>query len=221
MSARAFQIAVAFLVLAIAAGAAYLRVLHRRAQHMAQMQASEEALRRELTQPPVVTPTDIKTKAKLFWSSTTTPGTLQPVEAELPLSADPVQRAKQILRVLLYGPPTPEERTLPANTALLGFYILPDGTAVADFSDQLASATPSGILSGKLAVDSLARTLEANVPNLRRLKILIRGQEAETLAGHIDLTDYFPLQAPAAAASQAPPATPALTPPGAPGKLSP
>lgn len=215
MTTRAFQIAVAFLVLAVAAGLLYLRVLHRRVQRLEQMQ-SEEMARREVTQPPVVTPTDVKTKAKLFWASTTTPGALQPVEAELSLSADPVQRAKQVLHVLLYGPPSPDERTLPAGAALLGFYILPDGTAVADFSDQLASETPSGILSEKLAVDSIARTLAANVPNLRRLKILIRGQEAETLAGHIDLIDSFPLQPPAAAAS----GTPALTPPGGPGKLT-
>jgi hypothetical protein len=39
-----------------------------------------------------------------------------------------------------------------------------------------------------LAVNSIARTLEANVPQVQRLKILIHGQEVETLAGHLDLT---------------------------------
>jgi len=36
-----------------------------------------------------------------------------------------------------------------------------------------------------MAVDSIAKTLEANVPQVRRLKILIHGQETETLAGHL------------------------------------
>jgi len=40
-------------------------------------------------------------------------------------------------------------------------------------------------------VNSIARTLEANVPQVQRLKILIHGQEVETLAGHLDLTGTF------------------------------
>jgi hypothetical protein len=87
-----------------------------------------------------------------------------------------------------------------------------------------------------MAVDSIARTLEANVPQVRRLKILIHGQEVETLAGHLDLTGAFvvatkPAAVPAkpavAAASTgkapatAPTITPAtLTPEKAPGKLA-
>jgi hypothetical protein len=82
---------------------------------------------------------------------------------------------------------------------LLGLYILPDGTAIADFSDALASETPSGILSEEMAVESIARTLESNVAGARRLKILIHGQEVDTLAGHADLTGFFDLN-PAVAA---------------------
>jgi hypothetical protein len=51
-------------------------------------------------------------------------------------------------------------------------------------------------MSEKLAVDSIARTLESNVSALRRLKILIHGQEVETLAGHVDLTGFFDLNPP-------------------------
>src|SRR5438874_13648044 len=51
--------------------------------------------------------------------------------------------------------------------------------------------TRHGIASEQLAVDSMARTLEANVPQVKRLKILIHGQEVETLAGHVDLTGRF------------------------------
>src|SRR5262249_30598626 len=64
-------------------------------------------------------------------------------------------------------------------------------TGVADFSETLGTSTPSGIQSEQLAVDSIARTLEANVPEIKRLKILIHGQEVDTLAGHLDLTQLF------------------------------
>src|SRR5262249_53463393 len=116
---------------------------------------------------------------------------LSPTAVDLALSSDPVLRAKQVLNTLLAGPVNSDLRTLPADAALLAFYLLPDGTGVADFSEALATSTPSGIQSEQLAVDSIARTLEANVPQVKRLKIVIHGQEVETLAGHLDLTQMF------------------------------
>src|SRR5205807_7431366 len=96
-------------------------------------------------------------------------------------------------------PPSQTQRTLPADASLLQFYFLPGGTAIADFSETLETETPSGILNEDMAIDSIVRTLGANLSNVYRLKILIRGQDAETLAGHLDLSDFFPIPA------QAPP----------------
>ena len=127
---------------------------------------------------------------------------------QLPLSADPAKRGRQVLDALIADAPSEAQRTLPEDATLLGFYILPGGTAIADFSEALASETPSGILSEEMAVDSIARTLESNVAGAQRLKILIHGQEVETLAGHADLTGFFDVN-PAVAAS-APAAAPAL-----------
>jgi len=56
--------------------------------------------------------------------------------------------------------------------------------------------------------------MEANVSNVQRLKILIHGQEVETIAGHLDLTGTFlvntkgALVAPVATAPVVAPATP-------------
>jgi hypothetical protein len=152
---------------------------------------TEEQARRELTQPVVQSPTDAIVKAKFFWASGEDESALSPVSVELALSQDPVLRAKQVLNTLLAGPVDSDLRTLPPDAALLAFYLLPDGTAIADFTEALATSTPSGILSEQLAVDSIARTLEANVPQVKRLKILIHGQEMDTLAGHVDLTQLF------------------------------
>ena len=198
---------------------------------------AEEQARREVVEPPITTPSDVAAKAKIFWISPTYPARLDPVEVQMPLSADPVQRARQVLHQLIANPPTAEQRTLPAGTTMLDFYILPDGTAIADFSDALANETPSGILSEQQAVDSIVRTLEFNVPPLHRLKILIHGQEAETLAGHMDLTGFFDLNPPdpqtpskasATEPASAPPAAKptgnaagGLTGPGVPVKLKP
>lgn len=194
MMPRNLQIAIGILSVAVLIGLISLHGLHNRIQKLSENQNSEEQSRRELLEPPISTPTDIKLKTKIFWAGG--PDRVAPVEVELTLSADPVQRARQVLHALIENQPSPELRTLPADTTLLAFYILPDGTAIADFSDALALETPSGIMSEELAVDSIARTLENNVPSLRRLKILIHGQEAETLAGHVDLTGFFDLNPP-------------------------
>jgi len=171
-----------------------------------------------LTQPIAINPGDPRVKTKLFWAPDTIDSTLVPVTGEMPLSNDPVLRSKQVLNTLLAGPVDAELRTLPPDALLLAFYLLPDGTAIADFSEALATSIPSGIVSEQLAVNSITRTLEANVPQVQRLKILIHGQEVETLAGHLDLAEAFvvntkPIQPPVkpAPAQTSPdkPATPA------------
>lgn len=188
---RNLKIALVALAVAVVIGLLSLGGLHRRMQRMAQTQTSEEQARREVLAPPISTPTDVMVQAKIFWASGA--NHVAPVVIQLPLSADPVQRSRQVLHALMNNPPTADQRTIPADAVLLGFYMLPDGTAIADFSDALTAETPSGILSEQMVVDSIARTLESNVPSLHRLKILIHGQEADTLAGHVDLTGFFDL----------------------------
>jgi len=199
------------LVTMLIAAAIYVPILRKRMKRAAkQQQQSEEQARRELIQPVPVNPGDPRVKTKLFWLSDSDESALSPVIVELPLSNDPVLRSKQILNTLLAGPVDTDLRTLPPDAVLLAFYILPDGTAIADFSEAMATSIPSGIVSEQLAVDSMARTLEASVPKIQRLKILIHGQEVETLAGHLDLTGTFLVNTKLAAVTSppSPPATP-------------
>ena len=154
---------------------------------------TEEQARRDVMQEPISTPTDVSVRAQMYWLSANSPYSLEPTAIQLPLSADPVERSKQLLVALITRAPAPEKGTLPAEASLLAFYIQPDGTAIADFSDEIASGMPSGILSEQLAVQSIAQTLGANVSGIRQLKILVHGQEAETLAGHVDLYGVFPV----------------------------
>jgi hypothetical protein len=215
VTARWIRWVVGALCVAVVVGAIYFPILRRRLRLAAklQQQTSEQA-RRELTQAVPINPGEPRVKAKLFWASGNGDGTLLDSTVELPLSSDPVLRSKQVLNTLLAGPVDAELRTLPPDAVLLAFYLLPNGTAIADFSEALATATPSGIQSEQLAVDSITRTLEANVPGVQRLKILIHGQEVETLAGHLDLMGSFlvntkgVLVAPAVAVSVLAPATP-------------
>ncbi len=228
---RPFKIALAILLLTYAAGAIYFRGLHRDVSRLARLEHSEDQARREVIRPLSTAPEDQKVKAKIFWASRDNPLALEAVEVDLPAAAEPAERVRLALETLIASPPDPVQRTLPADTALLAFYLLPDGTAIADFSDALAGQTPSGIASEQLAVDSIARTVHASLPAAQRLRILVQGQEVDTLAGHVDLTGPFNLAEEAAPAAVPPAtaqkpmqkarATSALTPAAAPGTLKP
>jgi spore germination protein GerM len=202
---RNLKITLAFLAVAVLIGLISLRGLDRRIQRLSETTKTEEQARRELLAPGISTPTDVKVQTKIYWAAG--PDKIAPVQVAMALSADPAKRAKQVLSELIENPPTADQRTIPADAALLGFYLLPDGTAIADFSDALATETPSGILSEEMAVDSIRLTLENSVPSLTRLKILIHGQEVDTLAGHIDLTGFFDLNPPASPIPTAPAGT--------------
>jgi spore germination protein GerM len=185
---------VGVLLAAVIGAALYFPALRRQVDKAKTLtEKTAEQARRELMTASPVANGEPRVKANMFWGSKNIDGNLVPVTVELPLSSDPALRAKEILNTLLAGPVDPEARTLPPDAALLAFYILPDGTAVADFSEAFATSIPSGIQSEQLAVDSITRTLEANVPQVHRLKILIHGQEVETLAGHLDLSQPFPV----------------------------
>lgn len=203
----------------VAIGLVILPGLRQAVERLRSVPRTDEQARRDVMQQPISTPTDVEVKAQLYWLSTSAPASLEPIAIPLPLSADPVERSKQLINALITRAPGPERRTLPPEASLLAFYIQPDGTAIADFSDEISSAMPSGIMSEQLAVQSMAQTLGANVNGIRQLKILIHGQEAETLAGHLDLHGLFPVGsatptsasaaiAPAQAASQTKPTVP-------------
>jgi hypothetical protein len=224
---RNAKISLAILVVLVLGSAIYFRGLHRQILRLARLERSDERARREVIKPVIASSGGNQVKATVFWASLEDPRRLAAVEVDLPAASDSAERARLALETLIASPPDPVQRTLPADTVLLALYLLNDGTAVADFSDALSGETPSGIASEQLTVDSIARTLHASLPAARRLHILIQGQEADTLAGHLDLSRPFSLvedTAPAAEPASAPAQkakAPALTPSAAPGTLKP
>ena len=201
---KGLKTTIVILAAMVALGLITLPGLRQAIQRLRSAPKTDEQARREVMQAPISTPTDVKVQAQMYWLSAASPNSLEPTTTELPLSADPVERSKQLLNALITQAPGPDKRTLPAEASLLAFYIQPDGTAIADFSDEIVSGMPSGILSEQLAVQSIAQTLGANVTGIRQLKILVHGQEAETLAGHLDLYGLFPVPTLASAAGSTP-----------------
>ena len=220
---RAFRITLLLLILAVLAGLFELPALRMQLLQFGRQEQSEEEARREVVRPVPEGREVPKEDVNIYWLSADDPSQLAPVKTSLALGADPQERARVALEALITAAPSPEQRPLPLDTSLLAFYLLPNGTAVADFSDALSHELPSGIASEQLALDAITQTLHAAVPQVARLRILINGQEAETLAGHVDISGAFDLSqmtpaapGPVAPASGQNPAAPAAAPAGAP-----
>ena len=81
---------------------------------------------------------------------------------------------------------------MPLATEIRAIYI-DEKTAYVDFTREIAASHSGGILSELMTIYSIVNTLVLNVDGVDQVKILIGGQEAETLSGHIDIR--FPLNA--------------------------
>jgi spore germination protein GerM len=101
--------------------------------------------------------------------------------------ADPVGLAGTIVKTLIKGPQKGLLKTIPADTRLKALFITPDGTCYVDLSEAVSKNHPGGSKSELLTIYSMVNSLVLNVPEIERVQILIDGNQAPTLAGHIDL----------------------------------
>ncbi len=103
------------------------------------------------------------------------------------VSDDPASKGKGIIEQLIRGPGKNLTQTLPANTVLRDFFIAEDGTAYVDFSDELTVGHPGGVQMELLTLYAIVNSLVFNIDQIDKVKLLVNGREATTLAGHIDI----------------------------------
>ena len=104
---------------------------------------------------------------------------------------DGVLSGRQMVAALIQGPRNGASRTLPPDARLRSFFITDDGTACVDFEAASFDQHPGGAGAELLSIYSIVNTLVLNVEAIRSVKILLGGQEAATLAGHVDLSHAF------------------------------
>ncbi len=103
-----------------------------------------------------------------------------------PAAAD---RVRQVLLALAEGPHQRLGHPLAASTDVRAVFLTLDGTAYVDLSSDLLSGINPGIEAESLAVFSIVNSITTNIPSIKRVKILVQGQEVDTLEGHADLTE--------------------------------
>ncbi|NLW47593.1 MAG: GerMN domain-containing protein [Firmicutes bacterium] len=125
--------------------------------------------------------------AVFFIKSTPTNFYLKPVL--VPVGQDEAQHL-QALKALFAGPPPGSELTpvFAPETKLLD-YKLENGLATVNLNRE-ATRLNVGAQGEYLAVASIVNTL-TKLPEVFQVKILIEGNEVESLAGHVDLTGVF------------------------------
>lgn len=108
---------------------------------------------------------------------------------DVQLPENPAAALPAVMRELVKGSANQGvPRSLPADTAVLGAYLLPDGTAFVDLGGPtLTQGWGTGSHEELIAVYSIVQTVVANFPEVRRVRLLINGEPAETLAGHVAL----------------------------------
>lgn len=94
-----------------------------------------------------------------------------------------------VLRELLKGSANAAvARPFPADAVVRGAFLLPDGTAVVDLGGPtLAAGWNAGSHAELMAIYAVVQTVTANFKDVRRVRLLVNGQPAETLAGHVSL----------------------------------
>jgi hypothetical protein len=138
---------------------------------------------------PVAAPVQGPTEQVTLYVAYDDPGSLRAQAASIPLPAGRQERAQELLRALL-GRYLDRFSSHPLGPGaeVRDVYLVDPGLAVIDVNDAFADGHRSGVLVEELTVASLVQTLAANIPGINRVKILVGGQERQTLAGHADLS---------------------------------
>jgi hypothetical protein len=139
---------------------------------------------------------------------------LRQEERDIPKPSGAGAFLRAIFTELQRGPTRPGLlAALPAKMQLRNAFLLPEGTVVLDLAvDASLSFGSDEELS---IVAALVDSTLQNVADTTRVRILVNGEPAETLGGHVDLTrplGYLRSEVAAEAVPAAPPVTPATTP---------
>ena len=136
---------------------------------------------------PAAAPAVPRIKATLYFQSEDGLH-LVATEREVPLAEGAVAQARSIIEAQLSAEPqAPLVSTIPKGTALRGIFVSERNEVFVDLDPSIRKAHPGGALQEMMTVYTIVNAVLTNLPDLTHVQILIGGQEADTLAGHVDL----------------------------------
>jgi spore germination protein GerM len=114
---------------------------------------------------------------------------LHPEPRNVAVPENPAGAMSIVVRELFKGPVTTSlARSFPKDTVVRGAFLLPDGTAFVDLGGAtLTQGWGTGSHEELMAVYGVVQTVTANFNEVKRVRLLVNGEPAETLAGHVNL----------------------------------
>jgi len=104
-------------------------------------------------------------------------------------AANTVEQIRLTVVELIKGPTTTLVSTIPEETEVREVFLDEKGCAYVDFSRAISQNHPGGTTGELITISSIVNTLTENFPEeIRKVRILIGGKEAGTIAGHIDIS---------------------------------
>lgn len=193
MISRRLQFVIALLVLAILGMGAYLVHLKRRAESMSAPPVSQS----------LTAPVSGPAEQMVLFIATDEDNSLRATAISSALPTDPGERGRLALHTLIArylqkDSPHP----LGAGADVHDVYLLDTASAVVNLNAAFADSHRSGIEVEQLSVFSLVLTLKAQLPGLTRVRFLVDGKQRDTLAGHIDLANWYDVAAVSDASSE-------------------
>jgi spore germination protein GerM len=115
---------------------------------------------------------------------------LRAEERTLTHGAHPADLGTSLMKALADGPEGELSPTLPPS-ATVGEVTIRKGVAYVDLDAATVARLPGGSESELLTIYSIVNTLCLNIPEVAAAKILVEGESAATLKGHMDLRFAF------------------------------
>ncbi len=153
------------------------------------------------TQAPLVAPTEQAT----LMVANDADNSIAPRILTLPLPQNPQARARAVLGKLfdLYAAPDAAHPVPGGANAIAQVFLVPivedsgkasptaPQLAVVNLTSAFVAGHPSGLETETLTIRSICATLNANLPRVTEVRLLVDGQTRATLAGHADLTRTY------------------------------
>lgn len=104
----------------------------------------------------------------------------------IPKGKNQSAQVTEIVNALIDGPHAGLVRTVPEKSRLINARVDSSGIAVINFDSAFLENHPGGSSSEIATIYSLTNSITRNIPEVKKVKILVDGKEMETLKGHID-----------------------------------
>jgi hypothetical protein len=136
------------------------------------------------------TPKDEKMQVSVFYGDPDAEG-FKLSNVQIFQSEQQINQIKQALIALCQGPPKGCLNLLPDGTTLREAYLDPNSVLYIDLSQEFTANAKGGTTGEYQAVYSVLNTVFYNFKWVKGIRILIKGEEKDTAAGHISIKDIM------------------------------